>query len=346
MDLAVSFSQLFLAAVFAVAGCAKLVDRAEFREAITAFRVPRSLVAAATIAVPLIELAVAAALLAAPTARAGALAAVALLAIFSGAIVRALRFGSAPDCNCFGGITQTEVGRGTLIRNAALAAVAVFVIASGQSVGALHWLTLIATGDRPLFAVLVACIAGLSWFCLALLRQNGRLLRRLDGHAGAGTPGSEKGGLPTLEAGVPAPHFEGRDLAGEPISLASLLAPGLPAALFFTDPGCGACELVLDAVAEAQNQRADQLTLAVLSAGRIDRIKQKAAEFGLERVVPQDDDALLNAYGIQGFPAFVEIDPDGSVAAQPTLGADPVRAAILRARPAPLTPSSAEVALR
>jgi peroxiredoxin len=333
MAFVVSFSQLFLAAVFAVAAFAKLADRGSFREAIVAFRVPRRFADAGTIAVPVLELGVAAALIAAPTARAGAAAAVALLAIFSGAIVRALRFGSAPDCNCFGGITQTEVGRGTLIRNLALMAVAVLVIAAGQSVGALHWLVLSAPGDRPLFAILVACITALSCFCWAVLRQNGRLLHQLDGYAAAGAPAPHKAELPLLEAGVPAPDFDGHDLAGEPVSLSSLLAPGLPVVLFFTDPGCGACELVLDAVVEAQRERADKLTVAVLSAGSIDRIKQKAADFGLDRVVPQEDDTLLDTYGIQGFPALLEIDPDGFVAGPPALGAEPVRAAILRVRP-------------
>lgn len=66
---------------------------------------------------PIAELAVSAALIPAATARLGAVAAIALLMIFSVAIARTLRAGSAPDCNCFGGLTQTEVGRGTLIRN-------------------------------------------------------------------------------------------------------------------------------------------------------------------------------------------------------------------------------------
>lgn len=343
MAVLVSFLQLCLAAVFAVAGCAKLADRAGFRAALESFRLPRRLVPVAAIAVPPAELAVAAALLFAPTARAAALAALVLLAIFSGAMVRVLRSGSAPDCNCFGGIAQMEVGRGTLVRNGALAAVAVFVLAGGQSVGALHWLTLVAAGERALFAALVAAIVGLGWFCWALLRQNGRLLRRLDGYAGAGTAG-RGGGVPPLEAGSPAPGFDGRDLADEPVSLASLLAPGIPVGLFFTDPGCGACDLVLDAVAEAQQDRADRLTVAVISGGRIDRVRQKAAEFGLERVLPQDDDALVDAYGIQGFPAYVEIDVDGSVATAPALGADPVRAAILRGRPL-AAPSPAEMVM-
>jgi thiol-disulfide isomerase/thioredoxin len=138
---------------------------------------------------------------------------------------------------------------------------------------------------------------------------------------------------------MPAPEFEAVDLAGAPVSLGSLLSRGLPTGLFFTDPGCGACELVLDTVAAAQEARAGELTLVVLSAGSIDRIKQKATDFGLARVVPIEGEELLDAYGIQGFPAFVEIGPDGAVAMPAAFGADPVRRAILRDRPGAVAPA-------
>ncbi len=345
MSIAVSFAQFFLAVVFAVAGCSKLADRAATRVAIEDFHVPRPIATPAAILVPLIELAVAATLVPAPTARVGALAAVALLAVFSFAIIRVLRAGSTPDCNCFGGLTQTEVGRGTLFRNLALAALAVFVATSQQSVGALHWLTLPASGDRPLFAAMAAVIAGLGWFCWGLLRQNGRLLRRLEDGGVVQSAATGAGRLTPLETGVPAPEFDGHDLTGEPVSLASLLARGHPVTLFFTDAGCGACELVLDAVAEVQQRSADKLTVAVLSGGSIDRIKLKAAEFGLDRVIPQGDAAVFDAYRVEGFPALVEINSDGSIAGTPVLGADPVRATVLGGLPSGPAGSSTEAAL-
>jgi hypothetical protein len=335
LSFAVSFSQLLLAAVFTVAAIAKLADRTATGQAIEAFGLAPRLAAPAAILLPIAELASAAALIPAATARVGALAIVALLAVFSLAIARTLRAGSAPDCNCFGGIAQTEVGRGTLVRNGLLGAVAAFVVLSGQSVSALHWITVPAPGDRLAIAMMVACIAALAWFCWQLLQQNGRLLGQLDAAADSAPPPPGKPALPPLDSGTPAPGFDGHDLGGEPVSLDSLLAAGLPVALFFTDPGCGACELVLDAVATAQRERAEEMTLAVISGGGIDRIEQKAAEFGLNRVVPQTDDALFDAYRVRGFPALVEIAADGSVAGPPALGADPVRAVVLGAAAAP-----------
>jgi hypothetical protein len=339
MDLAVSFAQLLLVAVFAIAGIVKLLDRGTFEETVVAFGVPRRLASTVSFAVPLLELAVAAALIAAPTARAGAVGALVLLGLFSAAVTRALRLGSAPDCNCFGGITQTEVGRGTLLRNLALACVAAFVVVGGRPAGAFGGLPPTAAEDRPLLGVMAAALVALGWFCWALLRQNGRLLRRLDEYTGAGPQASIEGRPSPLLGGMPAPEFEAVDLAGAPVSLGSLLSRGLPTGLFFTDPGCGACELVLDTVAAAQEARAGELTLVVLSAGSIDRIKQKATDFGLARVVPIGGEELLDAYGIQGFPAFVEIGPDGAVAMPAAFGADPVRRAILRDRPGAVAPA-------
>ena len=113
------------------------------------------------------------------------------------------------------------------------------------------------------------------------------------------------------------------------MSLDSLLALGRPLALLFTDPGCGACETVLDDAARAQRERSGELTVAVISTGAVDRVERKAAEHGLERVLRQDDESLLDAYGINGVPAMVEIDTTGAIAATPALGADEVRAILL-----------------
>jgi hypothetical protein len=335
VSFAVSLSQLLLTMVFTVAAVAKLADRSGTRQAIEAFGVPPRPAPALALWLPITELAIAAALVPAATARWGALAAVALLVIFSVAIARALRAGSAPDCNCFGGLTQTEVGRGTLIRNLLLGAFAGFVALGsfGQPVSAFSWVTVPAARDRPGIVFLVACLAGLGWFCWQLLQQNGRLLLRLEaeGAGGAANPVAEA--LPPLEPGSAAPPFAGEDLQGRPVSLDSLLAPGRPVALFFTDPGCGACESALEAVAEGQRERAEEMTLVVISSGRIERIKEKAGKFGLDRVVPQDDDALADAYRVYGVPGVVEIDEHGSLSRPAALGIDAVREVALGISP-------------
>lgn len=338
MLVAVSLSQLVLAAVFAVAGVAKLADLPGTRRAAESFGIPPRLSPAVAILLPLAELAIAAALLPAATARWGALAAIVLLLAFSVATARVLRNGTTVDCNCFGGLAQTEVGRGTLVRNSVLGLLAAFAAVDVESVGAFRWVTAPASGDRLVVALLVGAVIGLCCFGWLLLRQNGRLLLRLDALEAAGEqPRGEGGKAPTtLEIGMAAPPFSGRDLDGQPVSLGSLLAAGRPVALFFTDPGCGACELVLDAVADAQRDRAGDLTVAVLSSGPLDRIEAKAAEFGLGSVVPQDE-SLFDSYGVIGFPAIVLIDERGRVARPAALGVDAVREVVLE------SPSTAEL---
>ena len=89
-------------------------------------------------------------------------------------------------------------------------------------------------------AILVVC-----WLGWLLLRQNGRILLRLEAlekrleQSGNGDE-SEAGMLPI---GSPAPDFELSDLAGDRKSLANFL--GQPVLLIFFDPACGFCRELL-----------------------------------------------------------------------------------------------------
>lgn len=330
MSVAASFALLVLACVFGLAGVAKLLDRAGTRRAVQAFGTPPRLVRAVAALLPLAELAIAASLIPSATARWGALAAATLLAVFCAAIIRALRSGATPDCNCFGGLSQTEVGRGTLLRNLLLGGVAglAAVGASDPPIGALNWVTVPAARDRPVVIVLVSCLAMLGWVCWQLLRQNGRLLFALEAQPAELGRGGEvlaADDLAPLEPGMPAPEFTGRDLEGEPVSLSSLLAAGRPVVLFFTDPACVACAPGLELVARAQRERADELTLAVISRGSLERTRTRSMQLGLQRVVPQHDEALFEAYRVFGVPGVVLIDADGRLERPIALGVNAAR---------------------
>src|SRR4029079_10513856 len=105
-------------------------------------------------ALPLAELSVAALFLSDTTARWGAAAALALLAIFIGLIARSVIRGEKPNCHCFGQLHSTPVGWTTLARNAGLAAIAGLVLWRGgeyrdvvsAGVTRLDLVTLIALG--------------------------------------------------------------------------------------------------------------------------------------------------------------------------------------------------------
>jgi uncharacterized membrane protein YphA (DoxX/SURF4 family) len=102
MDSALLLARLLLAAVFAVAGVAKLADRPGSGQAMRAFGVPARLAAPLGTILPLVELSIALALI--PTASAwwGALGALALLLLFIAGIAVSLAHGQHPDCHCFG----------------------------------------------------------------------------------------------------------------------------------------------------------------------------------------------------------------------------------------------------
>jgi uncharacterized membrane protein YphA (DoxX/SURF4 family) len=128
VDAALLTARLLLAAVFAVAGAAKLADLTGSRDAVAAFGVPNRLARPVGTVVPLAELATAALLLPAATARAGATVALGLLLAFSLGIAASIARGEAPDCRCLGQLHSEPIGRRTLARNFALALIAGFVI--------------------------------------------------------------------------------------------------------------------------------------------------------------------------------------------------------------------------
>ena len=96
MGLLLLVAQLLLAAVFLVAGVAKLADLAGSRQALRDFGVPAALATPLGTLLPLAELAVAVALLPAASAGWGALSALVLLLLFSAGIGANLARGRTP----------------------------------------------------------------------------------------------------------------------------------------------------------------------------------------------------------------------------------------------------------
>src|SRR5215211_6031472 len=204
MGTALLVARLLLALVFAVAGVAKLADREGSRRAITDFGAPSALAAPLGLLLPLAELVVAAALIPSATAWWGALGALLLL------------------------------------RNGVLAAIAGFVVWRGYDGTGPSVVGWVGTFPTVQLVGLVAGIIVLAilvsqwWFLLNLMRQNGRLLVRLEALEGAlasgdlaptgnGSAGRAEMGLPV---GSAAPDFDLPELGGGTLSLDSLRATG------------------------------------------------------------------------------------------------------------------------
>jgi uncharacterized membrane protein YphA (DoxX/SURF4 family)/thiol-disulfide isomerase/thioredoxin len=247
MDLVLLASRLVLAFVFLLAAVAKLFDLPGTRQALVDFGLPERPARAVAPALPLAELAVAGALVPSATARAGAAAALAMLVLFSAAVAFNLGRGRKPDCHCFGQLHSSPVGAVTLGRNAALAALAALVAWRGS--GSPSWLGELRGAEvAGLVAglVLFGLVVVEGWFILALTRQQGRLLLRLDAIEGRG----EQPGLPL---GTPAPPFE------------ALAAAGLPLMVVFTAGDCRPCKALLPEIARWQHDYREVARIAVIS---------------------------------------------------------------------------------
>jgi uncharacterized membrane protein YphA (DoxX/SURF4 family) len=119
---------VLLAAVFVVAGLAKLVRprRTATSFALLGLPAPRAL----ALVVPLLELLVAATLLAAPDI--GGVAALVALAFFTTLIVAKLARGERVPCGCFGAARPAPLTRADVVRNVLLAGLAVGAILQGR----------------------------------------------------------------------------------------------------------------------------------------------------------------------------------------------------------------------
>jgi uncharacterized membrane protein YphA (DoxX/SURF4 family)/peroxiredoxin len=311
MATAVFALRLVLAAVFATAAVGKLRDLEGSRSAVRDFGVPRRAAAAVGLLLPLTELAIAVALVPAPSARWGAVAALALLLAFIAGIANALRRGEAPDCHCFGQLHSAPAGRGTIARNGVLAALAALVVVEGPGPAIDAWI-----GDRTGIE-LVAVAGGTTSLILgALALQLWFDRRRL--HADIGTARRMAATAPPgIPLGSPAPGFSLRGLRGETVTLDSLRDRGRPILLVFANPGCDSCIELLPQVGRWQRTLAERLTIAVVSGGDPRDHEHWVREYGIEDVLLQERYELIEAYRIRGVPSAVIVTRDGTVGSNP-----------------------------
>lgn len=331
-----AFARLVLAGVFAIAGAAKLADRAGSRQALVSFGMPKSLVGPLGTALPIVELSIAVLLLLPNVGWIGVLGALVLLVVFTGAIAFQLLRGRAPDCHCFGQLVASRVGPATLVRNGALAALAAFAASRGiqeNTMNPLAWLVDAgSSGWLALVALLIAAAEGVG--LVLLLQQHGRMLLRLDAlemraDGQADQPIDVKQ-VPTegLAVGEQAPGFALSGLYGETLTLDALRARGKPVVLLFSDPGCGPCNALLPEIGQWQQAREGAMTLAVISRGSAEDNRAKVTDHGLRHVLLQRDREVSESYRITGTPAAVIVGSNGVIGSPVAPGAEAIRALI------------------
>jgi len=318
-------SRLLLAGVFLVAGIAKLADRRGTRQAVADFGAPERVAGPLALVLPIAELTVAALLLPAATAIVGAIAALALLLLFSAAIAVNLARGRAPDCHCFGQLHSAPASWKTLARNGVLAGIALFALVVSLAepepsavawIGRLDPVEILALAVIAVALVLLA-VGGAAF--LSLLRSYGRVLVRLErveaALAEAGIDLDEDAEMPEigLEPGTPAPEFWATSLTGETVSRATLSSSGTPSLLLFTSPRCASCKTLQPAAAEWQREYAAQLTILFASDGSSHDVRAEAEKYELEHVLLDEKQYLYDAFQANGTPSAVLIRSDGTI---------------------------------
>jgi peroxiredoxin len=287
----VVLARALLVGLFAVAGTAKLADRDGVRRMVVEFGSPASLASPLTWTLACCELGVAVALLLGPSSRVGALAAVLLLIGFSAAVVVSLSRGRRPECHCFGRLHASRIGWSTVVRNALLATVGGFAAADGRF---------------PIVFAALAVIAAGVWLSLELRQPRG------------------------LQPGRSAPVLSLADHEGRTWALESLLTEGRPLLLVFSDPACTACRELIPEVARWQDRHAEQLSVALVSAGSsVDHVRD-LEEHGLSGLLVDEDRSVAAAYGISATPSAVLVDAERRIAATPAVGADEIGGLVTR----------------
>lgn len=327
MDVVAFAGRAVLVLVFGVAAVGKVIDRQAARRALSDFRVPQRLVLPVSWLLPAAETAVAVTLLLQPLARAAAVGAAVLLVLFMSGIASAMLRGEAPDCNCFGQVGSKPAGKGTLARNAALAAVALFVAIYGAGVDPGSWLRPHTAAEIAALVLVVVAVV-LAATLASLVTERRKL--RLD-LATAQTALDLFPPPPGLPVGIEAPPFALSGVTGEKVTLAELVGLGRPVALVFVSPSCRPCHHMFPDIARWQQTLSDRLTITLLVHGTLDEARELGQNFGLVNVLSDLKATVFHDYRGQGTPSMVIIKPDGKVGIRIRSSHGAVEAAIRRA---------------
>lgn len=165
--------QTGLAALFALAAVAKTLDQRVVRDALVASSVPTSLVSVTSVFLPAIELALAIAVVVAPSGhplQAAVAATTAALAAFTVWIGWVIHRGISTSCACFGGWGGV-VGRMSVIRNGGLlvlsgAAVVLSTVTESALPAFNIWFGSVIVAGITAAGLLFSMIRGLRWLKL------------------------------------------------------------------------------------------------------------------------------------------------------------------------------------
>jgi methylamine dehydrogenase accessory protein MauD len=253
------------------------------------------------------------------------------LALFAAAIAVNMLLGRKPDCHCFGQLHSSPAGGATLTRNLILAGIAGIIVWRGPQVESPAAAVFSLGASEQVILVLALVVVAQAILAVVvlyhLLRQNGRMLQRLDAiEAKLGiVPGQpQAAGLPVDS---PAPAFSVQDLAGATVTLDTLSRGGKPVLLFFGEPGCNACDAILPEIGTWQREHAEVLAIVPISRGAAEVNREKSATHKVQNILLQRDREVAKSYQVEETPSAVLLR-DGRIASPLAVGPDSIRALV------------------
>jgi peroxiredoxin/uncharacterized membrane protein YphA (DoxX/SURF4 family) len=344
MEIILFITRLILIVVFSVAGVSKLTDREGSRKAMISFGVPESLATPFGLLLPIVEIAVAIALIPLATAWFGGIGALVLLAAFLIGISINLAKGNAPDCHCFGQLHSEPVSWKVFARNVVLAALAAFIVVQGKDnpgLSAIDWMNDMQVNESVslIFSVVAVALLIPVFVMLRKLLQQQTALQEtvtamkkvIDEDYAEPAPIEREDAVPPVEGlpvGALAPSFSLPTLDGGQVALDDLLALGKSVLLLFVSPTCSPCKSLLPHVRVWQRDYGDFLTIALLSKGAEKDVRNKIAKYEARYVLLQGDSDLADEYQAKWTPAAVMIDRTGRIASLVTSGDEAIRALV------------------
>ncbi|MFC0674725.1 TlpA family protein disulfide reductase [Brachybacterium hainanense] len=338
-------AQLLVSLTLLVSGLAKLQDRTATVDAMTSLRLPaRALHARAAAALPITEIVLALGIWIPVPVLQGVLATATLALVVSYLVIiaRALTFGEAVTCSCFGKLGSPTVSPATLGRNAVLvflAALALIAAVTGRTAAVVR-----LDGPALLSLALALGLAiGLTLLTLGTSRAATTDPAPAPARGSAHRPRPPH--APRSESAQAAPAPEPEDAADaqeeleyersatpfgmlrprgqEPITLATLTRERA-ALLIWLQPGCGPCERVLSAVAGWQEQLGDVMSIRTLFRRDPEELPENVLERAGDTASLDIDRNLMDAFEARHTPSAVLLGADGMLAGGPVRGGNDV----------------------
>src|SRR5262245_4129551 len=182
-----------------------------------------------------------------------------------------------------------------------------------------------------------------AWLGYQLIRQNGRILLRLETiEERLGGQHAEDRRKPAgLPIGAPAPEFELPDLVGVRRKLSEFR--GQDVLLIFFGPKCRFCtKMASDLAALPADGASGRPVPIVVTNGDADDNRKLVEQFGIRCVVLlQEQTEVAAQYQAQGTPMGYRIDAEGRIASELAVGAEPLlKLAGVQAPPRPAPSAS------